>query len=259
MPRVRHILLVFERALMLVALVALGWFVTSHVMSTLYQRSQEHELERLQQEKKKGADRQLPAPAAPLRTPLSLIGRIEVPRLELSAIVREGVDETTLRRAVGHVPDTALPGASGNVALAGHRDTFFRPLKDVRKGDTVHLTTPEGRFTYVVKDTRIVKPTDVSVLAPTTTPTLTLVTCYPFNYIGSAPDRFIVRAERLEPAPAAIASAVPAPAPRPAMQPAVAKPPAPATKPHLRRVTATKPPAPKKSKNPFRAVLKLFR
>jgi sortase A len=122
------------------------------------------------------------------------IARIEMPRLKLSAAAREGVDTRTLRGAVGHVPGTALPGEPGNSAFAAHRDTFFRPLKDVRAGDEVVLTTPAGVYHYAVATTRIVEPSDVSVLAATPDPTLTLVTCYPFDYVGTAPQRFIVRA-----------------------------------------------------------------
>jgi sortase A len=125
----------------------------------------------------------------------AVVGRVEIPRVGVSAVVREGDDVKTLRRAVGHIPGTALPGEIGNAALAGHRDTFFRGLRDVRTGDHILLTTPGGSARYVVKSTNVVDPSDVSVLAPTRRSTLTLVTCYPFNYIGAAPRRFIVRAE----------------------------------------------------------------
>lgn len=127
-----------------------------------------------------------------------LLGRIEVPRLHVSALVLEGVDSLTLRRGVGHIPGTALPLQPGNVGLAGHRDKFFRGLKDVRRGDVITLTTPGGTFHYHVDWTRVVEPHDTAVLDPSAQPSLTLVTCYPFYYIGSAPDRFIVRAH-LEP------------------------------------------------------------
>jgi sortase A len=125
-----------------------------------------------------------------------LVGRIEIPRLRLKAVVAEGVSARTLRLAVGHVPGTALPGEDGNVVLAGHRDTFFRPLKDVEPGDAVTLTTPEGRFEYRVEAAEVVAPTRTDLLESTSAPTLTLVTCYPFYLVGSAPDRFIVRATR---------------------------------------------------------------
>lgn len=136
------------------------------------------------------------------KDPEGLIGRIVIKRLQLSAIVKEGLDARTLRRAVGHVPGTALPGEAGNVALAGHRDTFFRPLRDVRVGDRVELETPRATFTYQVESIRIVRPSDVEVLDPTPYPALTLITCYPFNYVGKAPKRFIVRARQLDAAAA---------------------------------------------------------
>jgi sortase A len=130
-------------------------------------------------------------------TPGTLIGRIEIPRLKLSALAREGDDDRTLDLAVGHLPGTALPGEPGNAAFAAHRDTFFRPLRRIHDGDVVVVTTPRGKFRYLVTSTEIVKPEDVSVLNASGTPTLTLVTCYPFNFIGSAPQRFIVRADLL--------------------------------------------------------------
>ncbi|HWE53789.1 MAG TPA: class D sortase [Bryobacteraceae bacterium] len=138
------------------------------------------------------------APGAPPAMARSgLIGRIEVPRLGLSAVVMEGDDAATLRRAVGHIPGTALPGQSGNTGVSAHRDTFFRPLKDIRTDDEISVTTLEGEFRYRVVSTEIVSPDDVDVLAPTSKEALTLVTCYPFYFVGSAPKRFIVRAERV--------------------------------------------------------------
>jgi sortase A len=142
------------------------------------------------------------APGQPKPKPLSVIGRIEVPRLSLTAMVREGVEEDTLRRAVGHIPSTALPGQMGNVALAGHRDTFFRKLRDIRNSDKILLSTLHGDYDYQVQSVKIVMPTDLGVLEPSPgEQSLTLVTCYPFNYIGSAPKRFIVRARLIEPNP----------------------------------------------------------
>jgi sortase A len=126
----------------------------------------------------------------------SLFGRIAIPRLDVSTVVLEGVDTSTLRRGAGHIPETAQPGARGNVGIAAHRDSFFRALKDIRKNDIVRLETLEGTFNYRVDWTRIVTPDDVAVLGDTPDPELTLVTCYPFYYVGSAPKRFIVRAIR---------------------------------------------------------------
>lgn len=128
----------------------------------------------------------------------TLVGRIEIPRLGVSAIVLEGIGKKTLRRGVGHIPETPLPETGGNVGLAAHRDSFFRELKDVRKDDLITLKTLEGTYEYRVEWTRIVQPKDVEVLADTGVQALTLVTCYPFYYVGSAPERFIVRAVRTE-------------------------------------------------------------
>ncbi|HTQ78749.1 MAG TPA: class D sortase [Thermoanaerobaculia bacterium] len=140
------------------------------------------------------------SPAVPSLPEGEAIGRLEVPRLDLSVMVAQGVSDTTLRRAVGHIPGTALPGPLGNVGLAGHRDTFFRSLKDIRKNDKLTLTTLGGSYQYTVDTTRIVAPEEVQVLEPTGQPTLTLVTCYPFYYVGAAPKRFIVQAHLTSPA-----------------------------------------------------------
>lgn len=138
-----------------------------------------------------------PRVAVPDADPL-VLGRIEIPRVGVSAIVRDGDDTETLALAVGRVPTTARPGQSGNMVLAGHRDTFFRALRYVRKDDVIQISTPNGRFAYRVEWTRVVKPEDTRCLAPTETPSLTLVTCFPFSYVGAAPKRFIVRASRAE-------------------------------------------------------------
>ena len=133
--------------------------------------------------------------AARLKTG-ELIGRVDIPRLKLSAAVAEGDDEKTLGKAVGHLPDTPLPWQRrGNVALAAHRDGLFRPLEKIRPNDDVRVVTPRGEYHYRVRKTQIVDPDDVWVLAPTATPTITLITCYPFSFVGNAPRRFIVQAE----------------------------------------------------------------
>ena len=126
-------------------------------------------------------------------TPLATL---QIRRLGVSVVVLAGTDDWTLNRAVGHIAGTPKPGDDGNVALAGHRDGFFRPLKDIAVGDVIEMATEKGVDRYRVTQTLIVSPNDVWVLDPTETPTLTLVTCYPFYFIGSAPKRFIVRAER---------------------------------------------------------------
>jgi sortase A len=129
------------------------------------------------------------------------VGRLEIPSIELSAMVMEGVDGPTLRHAVGHVPGTSLQGGQGNVALSAHRDTLFRHIGQLHENDVISLTTLKGRFDYLVESTKIVDPQDVVHLRDIGRPTLTLVTCYPFYYVGSAPKRFVVHAALVEAPP----------------------------------------------------------
>jgi len=117
-----------------------------------------------------------------------------VPRLHLEAPVFNGTDDLTLNRGVGRIVGTAEIGPSGNIGMAGHRDGFFRALQDVKTGDVVELERPGGTSRYFVDQIEIVNPDDTQVLSPTPTPTITLVTCFPFYFVGSAPKRFIVRA-----------------------------------------------------------------
>lgn len=125
------------------------------------------------------------------------IGRLEIPRFGLSVVVAEGDDENTLKVAVGHLPDTSLPWQEGNTALAGHRDTFFRPLRRIQVGDEIRLVTGRGTFRYRVSRHTVVDPDALWVLDASPAAALTLITCYPFDYVGPAPRRFIVHAERL--------------------------------------------------------------
>ena len=127
----------------------------------------------------------------------SLVGRIEIPRIGLRAVILEGVAQRTLALALGHIPGTAMPGATGNVGIAGHRDTFFRGLSQVQTGDKIVVTTLNTLYEYSVKSLEVVGPRDTRVLDNSSEPTLTLVTCYPFHYIGPAPKRFIVHASRV--------------------------------------------------------------
>jgi sortase A len=126
------------------------------------------------------------------------VARLEIPSIKLHTIVAEGVETDTLRRAVGHVPGTALPGGRGNVGLAAHRDTFFRHLGEIKRSDLISIATIEGSFDYVVETTSIVDPDESVVLRDIGRPTLTLVTCYPFYYVGPAPKRFVVHAALIE-------------------------------------------------------------
>jgi sortase A len=125
------------------------------------------------------------------------LGEIELTRVGVTAMILEGTDDRTLRRAVGHVPGTPLPGQPGNVAIAGHRDTFFRALRNVRQNDEITLMTLQGSYRYRVDSISVVGPEATQVLDNTGGDFLTLVTCFPFYYVGPAPRRFIVRAQRI--------------------------------------------------------------
>jgi sortase A len=137
--------------------------------------------------------RSRPAPAAG-----TLLGRIEAPTVRMSASLLEGSDDATLRRGAGHIEDTPLPGEAGNIGIAGHRDTVFRPLRHIKVGDPLTLVAGGQTYRYTISKTLIVGPDDVYVLDPTAAPTLTLVTCYPFEFIGHAPKRFIVQASLVD-------------------------------------------------------------
>jgi len=127
----------------------------------------------------------------------SPLGLIEISAIGLEVMILEGTDDGVLRRGVGHIPGTPLPGQQGNVSIAGHRDTFFRPLRKIRKNDEITLTTLNGTFRYRVDFTQVIDPENTRVLANSDEAILTLVTCYPFYFVGSAPKRFIVRAHRV--------------------------------------------------------------
>jgi sortase A len=193
-----------NRVLIALGLACLLFYTFAVAQSAIYQRKAKAELDQ------KISARRLDAPAMALPVPGpnripdvarplvegELIGRVDIPRLKLSAAVAEGDDNATLGKAVGHLPDTPLPWhRRGNVGLAAHRDGLFRALKNIRMDDEVRVITPRGEYFYRVRSTRIVNPEDVWVLAPTAKPTVTLITCYPFSYVGHAPQRFIVQAE----------------------------------------------------------------
>ena len=196
--RGRHLRRWLERLLIIVGVVCLGYFLYSYVEARLYQSFEDQQLDAILQSGSPAAETAETAPPTVARRPPpapgSTVGRIEIPRLGVSAIIRAGTDARTLRLAVGYIPGTALPGEKGNVGLAGHRDTFFRKLRDINPDDEIRVVTRDGVYRYYVQRTYIVQPDDVWVLNATSSPMLTLVTCYPFYYVGSAPQRFIVRA-----------------------------------------------------------------
>jgi sortase A len=215
--RRHHRLRWVRRALLTIAICSLGYTGYVYLDSEYYQARDEQAFDRESSEHRAAAEQPPPpgssaAPGVlpgesgapneqPPAIPDGLIGRIAIPRLHVRAIGKEGVDSKTLRRAGGHVPGTALPGEDGNVGLAGHRDTFFRGLREVHKNDRITLETVDREYEYVVESMKVVGPKDVQVLSPTRNPVLTLVTCYPFHYIGNAPRRFIVRARQVATSP----------------------------------------------------------
>ena len=203
-PRRRGVLHWLERLLLVIGVVCVGYYGYVSAETALYQAWETRELDKIL-----ASVPTAPAPDAADEGPVverssvpalgSTVGRLEIPRLGISAIVRYGADARTLSLAVGHIPGTPLPGEGGNVGLAAHRDTFFRRLGEIRPDDEVRLVAPEGTFVYHVDGTKVVEPTDVWVLGATARPAITLVTCYPFSYVGSAPQRFIVRASLAKP------------------------------------------------------------
>lgn len=184
-----------ERVLAGAGAACLLWAGTTSVAALAYQRQHGGHFERAEYEPvARDASRGVIAAAIPRGT---AIGRLEIPRIGLDVVVAEGDDDETLRLAAGHLPDTPLPWQEGNSALAGHRDTYFRPLRRVHRGDEIRFATLHGTFRYRVTEHRVVDPHDLSVLDASPTAALTLITCYPFTVVGAAPKRFVVRAERI--------------------------------------------------------------
>jgi sortase A len=185
------------------AAVLLGYCAFVLVDTRIFQERESRDLQRLLDEQRAQSGVSLRAKlVSPPKIPSAfassgLIGRIDIARLGLSVMVVEGDDGKTLRRAAGHVPGTAMPGQDGNVAITAHRDTFFRPLRNIQMEDVITLTTLQGEYRYRVVSTKVVTPQDVSVLDSTGGEILTLVTCHPFYFVGAAPNRFIVRAARV--------------------------------------------------------------
>jgi sortase A len=190
--RIQLLLKIAGNLFILGGLAALAWCGTVLMQAHQYQQQANSYLKQAMRAPRTGTIRSTVrvAEGAP-------IGRLDIPRIGVSVVVLEGTDARTLRLGAGHIPGTALPGQSGNVAIAGHRDTYFRGLRKISQRDEVMLTTLDGAYAYSVDSAKIVDPDDVGVLKDTGQPTLTLVTCYPFIYVGSAPKRFVVQARRL--------------------------------------------------------------
>jgi sortase A len=195
--RTHHIVRWSRNFFLVTAVLALGYSGFVLLDSKIYQEFQsrhfQNELEN---------NRALVGNTGVARRPLGLaegsaLGRIEIARLGVTAMIMEGTDDRTLQRSVGHIRSTPMPGSNGNSAIAGHRDSFFRPLRNIRHNDEIILTTLNGQTHYLVDTTQVVAPDDIDVLDNSKESFLTLVTCYPFYFIGSAPKRFIVRAHKV--------------------------------------------------------------
>ena len=187
-------------ALALSGIACLAWSGIATLRALSYQRTERAALEHARVESPVLPGDNLPAALAapPSVSHGEPIGSLEIPRLRFSVVVAEGDDDATLKVAVGHLPDTPLPWDRGNSALAGHRDGLFRPLEKIRVGDELTLSTSRGQLRYRVSETKVVDPDDLSVLDERERPMLTLITCYPFRYVGPAPRRFIVHAEAID-------------------------------------------------------------
>jgi sortase A len=192
----------FSSLLFFLAGAAIGIWVWSYAHQAIEQKHDEETFAREQQAAPVQSPLQPPVASAqaPKAKDAVVVGRLSIAKIQLRAMVREGSDDNTLDVAVGHIPGTALPGQRGNVGLAAHRDRLFRRLAEVARNDEIQLQTPAATYTYQVDDMAIVKPEAVSVLAAGHGAQLTLVTCYPFDYIGSAPKRYIVKAHLVSPA-----------------------------------------------------------
>jgi sortase A len=180
-----------------------GYAATSWVSAEVFQQYQSWAFDRSLQKPPDPAASAVNTTAGTAKTTerkdeSALVGRLEVPRLGLSVMVLEGVEDRELGLGAGHVPGTALPGTAANVVIAGHRDSFFRPLRSVRVNDEIELSTRQGSFRYSVESVHVAEPQDTYLLDPGREPVLTLITCYPFSFIGPAPERFVVRARQIE-------------------------------------------------------------
>jgi sortase A len=199
-----HRILQWPRRILFTAGAAmLGYCAFVWLDTAMFQQREGRQLDRMLAERPLNVSRAVAASSvsgegfpAPLLG--GLLGRIEIPRLGISAILIEGTSKTTLRRAVGHISGTAMPGEPGNAGISGHRDTFFRPLRKIQQNDVITLITLRGEFRYRVAFSKVVPPSDTGVLESVGGETLTLITCYPFYFVGAAPDRFVIRAERID-------------------------------------------------------------
>jgi sortase A len=196
-----------QRFLFITGILLLGYVGFTLLEARLFQvsakRSLEHQIqvEKEQVQKEEGEKEQDENHIQPVINKAAIktgdvLGRMDIPRLGMSVAVLQGTSSRVLRLGIGHIAGTPLPGEAGNIGIAGHRDTFFRGLKDIRKNDDIQLQTASGLSRYQVDWAKVVANDDQGVLAPSTESALTLVTCYPFYFVGPAPRRFVVRAHK---------------------------------------------------------------
>ena len=200
MWRLKTILTLSHYFLFLLGCSALGYYATVAVAATYYQAHYREQLHKVADHLVQPQSRAWLSLHDRLRvgSGLALLGRLDVLRIGLSAMVADGTSSRVLRLAVGHVSGTAVPWTPGNVALAAHRDTFFRRLGELHRGDVIEVTVAGSQYHYKVVFTGVVSPNETWVLEPATGHVLTLITCYPFQFVGAAPNRFVVRARRTE-------------------------------------------------------------
>jgi sortase A len=201
----------FERMLLAFGVALLLIYASARVYSVVFSRLELHRYWQAQSTNSDGKSKDNPdfrlwskqriaAYQASLKSQLPLpLGVLKIPSINLEVPLLEGTDDLTLNRAVGHIEGTAAPGSPGNIGIAGHRDGFFRVLKDIQSGDVIELINQNRMDRYVVDEILIVSPEETSVLSDRPRPSLTLVTCYPFYFAGSAPQRYIVHASRTAP------------------------------------------------------------
>ena len=198
--RYQTLLKSFEVCLWVLAVVAIGYCSVAYAGAAIHQHREKAMLNAVrgaaEPQPTANADASLVSSngSASSLGDYGVLGAVEVPRLGISAVVEEGVDDSTLWEAVGHIPGTALPGQKGNAALAAHRDTYFSDLGEVEAGDLVIFRSPTTNYRFRVESTKIVDGGATDALPDSAGPTLSLITCYPFHYLGSAPQRFIVTA-----------------------------------------------------------------
>ncbi len=201
----RRVLRVLERGLLALGLACIVFYAAACAQRALFQTSEsrgfDHQIAALlsleEHDKSDWDSARIESYEAIRSEETDVLGRLEIPAARLSVMVLEGTDEWTLNRAVGRIAGTAHPGEAGNLGIAGHRDSFFRGLQHLNPADEMHLSTVEGVAHYRVSDIRIVEPHEIEVLDPTDESSITLVTCYPFYFVGAAPQRYIVRGEQV--------------------------------------------------------------